>query len=573
MRRPLALYFLGSSAILCTATSAIVNGVFAASLEHAAYDKAFLAYVAVVLTAISAIVLGLLLVSFTKNATRGGHFWKSWNGVAFILLGAMLCAALVFVAFTLRSCDSAHFEDESAIRLPRHTRALYVAWCGVWTVAIALQIVFYVCLALPSEHRPTLRIDSISKLASSTARFLRFRGQHVRLTERRPSISAQSISSPEHKCSPSTTPANSHGDSERKHPKSLLYPDNLILNPHILQHLQQHNRTHSPRCQQVQYSTPGNAAYPFNRSRSPLEQEHTFDQWDTSSVPREICDALLQSTLQKTSPLNRSSSPEYNNNSSNRYKPTARPNSRASCFTNTTTTITAPSRTRHPLRQSVGAPRDTRKDSILPDSPALTSLSLSLPSSPGTHSHSQSHSCWESHTPRPTSTPHPHNHHNHNHNPYHHPRFPPPKFPPPRPRAHSLEAHIHPLFRTSSPDPPPATTRGTVVLASHVAGQTISRRTLGRIRSGSFASVSVSVGASSPLAGPVVVGGDVRERDVREGGYADMGGGGGGEEKRVRLPVPLPIPGFVLAAGNRGSWVDYGMRKSSKGSDCVEGGR
>ncbi|KAL2361157.1 hypothetical protein RJZ56_005969 [Blastomyces dermatitidis] len=130
MQRPLLLYFLGSSAILCTTTSAIVNGVFAASLEHAVYDKAFLAYVAVVLTAISSIVLGLLLVSFTTNATRGGQFWRSCRGLAFILLGAILCAALIFVAITLRACDSALFKNSRAIRIPHRTRALYTAWCG-----------------------------------------------------------------------------------------------------------------------------------------------------------------------------------------------------------------------------------------------------------------------------------------------------------------------------------------------------------------------------------------------------------------------------------------------------------
>ncbi|OJD11209.1 hypothetical protein ACJ73_09588 [Blastomyces percursus] len=312
MRRPLALYLLGSSAILCTATSAIVNGVFAASLEHAVYDKAFVAYVAVVLTAISSIALGLLLVSFTKNTTRDTHFWKSWNGLAFILLGAILCAAFIFVAIALRSCDSARFKEENASQIPLHTRALYTAWCGVWAVAIALQILFYVCLALPSEHRPTLRIDSVSKLASSTTRFLRSRGHRIRLTGRRPSISAQSAISPERKHSPGAT-ANLHRDSERKHSKSLLYPDIPILNRRILQHLQQHNRAHSQSRQQFQCPAPVNAAYPFNRSGSPQEQEHTFDQWDTSSVPREICDALLQSTLQKTSPMNRYSSPEYNN--------------------------------------------------------------------------------------------------------------------------------------------------------------------------------------------------------------------------------------------------------------------
>lgn len=54
------------------------------------------------------------------------------------------------------------------------------------------------------------------------------------------------------------------------------------------------------------------------------------------------------------------------------------------------------------------------------------------------------------------------------------------------------EAHIHPLFRTDSPTPPPAATPGTIVTAAPGAGQVISDRasirSIHRIRSGSLPS-------------------------------------------------------------------------------------
>ncbi|MCJ1460968.1 hypothetical protein MMC28_011350 [Mycoblastus sanguinarius] len=52
-----------------------------------------------------------------------------------------------------------------------------------------------------------------------------------------------------------------------------------------------------------------------------------------------------------------------------------------------------------------------------------------------------------------------------------------------RSRAPSSEEHIHPLFRTSSPVPPPSASSGTVVTAAPEAGQFINERILRRMRS------------------------------------------------------------------------------------------
>lgn len=57
-----------------------------------------------------------------------------------------------------------------------------------------------------------------------------------------------------------------------------------------------------------------------------------------------------------------------------------------------------------------------------------------------------------------------------------------------RSRAPSSEDNIHPLFRTSSPTPPPSASAGTNVTAAPEAGQLISERMLKRMRSGSLPS-------------------------------------------------------------------------------------
>lgn len=58
------------------------------------------------------------------------------------------------------------------------------------------------------------------------------------------------------------------------------------------------------------------------------------------------------------------------------------------------------------------------------------------------------------------------------------------------------------------------------------------------------------------------IAGDRVDEGAQEGDYED-------DDTTTR--TEMPIPGFVLAAGNRGSWVDYGKRKSSRGPGRDDG--
>ena len=110
--------------------------------------------------------------------------------------------------------------------------------------------------------------------------------------------------------------------------------------------------------------------------------------------------------------------------------------------------------------------------------------------------------------------------------------------PPSRQRAPSSEEHIHPLFRTCSPTPPPTASSGTVVLAAPVAGALVNERILRRMRSGSLPS------SPSPL--------------NRSESYFEF---------RTAPTSPAgetpPIPNFIIEAGERGSMDAYQGRRAA----------
>lgn len=121
------------------------------------------------------------------------------------------------------------------------------------------------------------------------------------------------------------------------------------------------------------------------------------------------------------------------------------------------------------------------------------------------------------------------------------------------PSGESLEAHIHPLFRTDSPTPPPAITPGTIVTAAPGAGSVISDRnsirSMSRMRSESL--------PSSPLMHSNSLESIKRamEREDRER-----------EELGAERTLTPPIPEWILAgAASRNSLTSYTRKKSQMG--------
>ncbi|KAF6827327.1 hypothetical protein CMUS01_09043 [Colletotrichum musicola] len=123
------------------------------------------------------------------------------------------------------------------------------------------------------------------------------------------------------------------------------------------------------------------------------------------------------------------------------------------------------------------------------------------------------------------------------------------------------ESHIHPLFRSDSPDPPPMVTPGTVVTAAPDAGRVISdRHSVRRMRSGSLPS---GPSGPSPLSrsssfenffpnGPPVK--EVEEKDELESPQEE-------DEDPAERQMTPPIPEWILTAGARTSLNGYQSRK------------
>ncbi|KAK1756021.1 hypothetical protein QBC47DRAFT_178335 [Echria macrotheca] len=133
------------------------------------------------------------------------------------------------------------------------------------------------------------------------------------------------------------------------------------------------------------------------------------------------------------------------------------------------------------------------------------------------------------------------------------------------------ESHIHPLFRSDSPTPPPTATPGTIVVAAPNGGQILSDRasirTLTRMRSGSLPAVP------SPLSRQGSFDSFPRRPDssspeLPEESEDELQVAGEGTERKMTPPIP-PIPDWILSAGSRMSLSGYNNRKirSSHGDE------
>jgi hypothetical protein len=128
-------------------------------------------------------------------------------------------------------------------------------------------------------------------------------------------------------------------------------------------------------------------------------------------------------------------------------------------------------------------------------------------------------------------------------------------------QASASESHIHPLFRSDSPTPPPLASPGTVVIAAPQAGFLISDRqsirSLSRMRSDSLPV------ASSPLTrtGSFDTFGDANKSFsmASDGSKSDDSGDGGEAPERNVTP---PIPDYILNAGSSTSLHAYQTRKT-----------
>jgi hypothetical protein len=125
----------------------------------------------------------------------------------------------------------------------------------------------------------------------------------------------------------------------------------------------------------------------------------------------------------------------------------------------------------------------------------------------------------------------------------------------------TMQELIHPLFRPTSPHPPPIATAGTIVTASPMADTLLTPKKLARLRSNSH---------PPPTQWEQMPSADKSETESIDKfvpdsptlGSSTLGSPGPSLVDEAELP-PI-LPGFVLSAGSRSSLTAYGKRKSLK---------
>lgn len=142
-----------------------------------------------------------------------------------------------------------------------------------------------------------------------------------------------------------------------------------------------------------------------------------------------------------------------------------------------------------------------------------------------------------------------------------------PRSPYSQPAAATSEAHIHPLFRSDSPTPPPLATPGTIVMAAPNAGQIISDRqsirSLSRMRSGSLPTAPSPLSRQGSFDDFVPLRPSPRESPPVSIHEAP-------EEEEMSPPerkMTPPIPDWILSAGTRTSLSNYDSRRNRSQSD------
>lgn len=119
------------------------------------------------------------------------------------------------------------------------------------------------------------------------------------------------------------------------------------------------------------------------------------------------------------------------------------------------------------------------------------------------------------------------------------------------------EAHIHPLFRTASSEPPPSVTPGTMLTAAPDAGRVISDRA-------SLQSVQRKWS------------GNRSRRPLKHSSSLDDVGWPAGDEEEEKeeeseeRTITPPIPDWIMTAGSRSSFVGYNSRRKSEAGKSTE---
>lgn len=494
MEQSIRLWIIGGFSIAFLIASIALNALFASSLADSVAISALrtLFFVAVglgVVSLISLIYLNVVPIRKLRAASLGLSRASWW---AFVYCAAVSGTALILTGVVL---VWAVLEQD---KLPRdiivEDPMVLVAVCfGCWGATLAVQIAFHVLLGI--WLRQALRKQSLGRLD------LDFGIRPMHLDEVRPESQMTQKTFPSQDVtlhSPPRTPT-SHIPSTRRSSSTKI------------------GTMSSSKIKLVKGSAKSSLDLPAWPAGEAVSIDSAFDSWDTSSVHREMRDAVHSSPTYRrgleTIPGSRSVSP------ANALEGPFLPESPHATSSETAETLTwNPSS----YRQFASSP---------PSSPP----NFSRPTSRPTSSH-QTKALGPAFEPGTT-----------------------------RSRGNSIQELIHPLFRPNSPEPPPVAQAGTMIMASPMAGQPMTPKTLSRLRSR-----SESNGHGHWRAMPSV---DHTDRPSTSGSIMSSVPGSPGPSIVEDDETPPILPAFIMTAGQRSSLVGYGKRKSRPKSQLSAGSR
>lgn len=492
------VWSLSAAALLLDAASVALNVAFTVPGDGSIPPVRTLAWIAIPASAISAAALLAAAVIYQRRIKTNDPVigWKTLVSTALLSLLTNTIPATALVWATLRVND---LEDHLG-KTSLHT--LLFSWFAVWACSVICNIAAYGYLGWCSKHRSQVHSTDSSSLDFGIDIPSRRHSSRPQTRETTHSFRSQDPTL----ASPPRTPTGTAKSSLRHSSSSNIRPAN--------------SRTHLIR----------QASFPQDSTRTSHDYagsevtsvDHGFDRWDTSSVGK-----AMRETLQSSPPVTRGgletipgSRPE---SPAHPLDGPFLPDSPHAATSDAPTAVTS-SRSR---KASFTTPPSSPPNFSRPTSRQYTSPLVTVPGTP----------------PKDNS-----------------PLTPPSAFVPGSPTPSSgsrtpdaSEEMIHPLFRSSSPVPPPNASPNTVVTAAPSAGQTISSHALTRMRSSSLPR------QPSPL-----IQAEFPSEEYPSSRTPDPGSPGPSiiEEEEDLPPI---LPGFVLSAGQRSSLVGYGKRKSVKG--------
>ena len=495
MDRRVRVWIAGSLAAAFSIASSALNVVFAYNVSNRPVLSALrvLLFVAFIISLLNLANLAYFCVLYASNLNRHslGLKRRTWMIYSIGMTASAVSCIVSGVTLVWLVIRRSNLPQEVLHASPM---TLLGIWFATWGVSGIGQIMLFYWLGmwtkLVLKDQRASRLDMDFGIRASMHESRRSSLHHTH-----PSFGSEDVTLN----SPPRTPVSRGGSTTRRSSSTKAGPG-------------------SSRTKLIRPSTRSSIdGMPFPAGEA-MSIDSAFDDWDTSSVHREIRYAINSSP-----PTTRAGLEPI---------PGSRPDS----------------------------PNDTVDDSYLPESPIASSPPHAATSDSATvvgwsSSPRQPKSSPPSSPPnfsRPTSRP----------GSSHKTNQPPPPSPPRfQPFGHSMQDLIHPLFRPNSPHPPPIATAGTMVTASPMADYLITPRTLEKLRGDSPAGIHKL--KASPSIDRVETMSTIESvPDSPTLGSDDLGSPGPSIVDEAELP-PI-LPGFVLSAGSRSSLVDYGKRKSMK---------